>query len=194
MSANGDIFGVNVTTRLRQLAAQWIALWPATRRPTQEDLQAQELARNKIWGNAIDDMILREIALAGSQQGGGVAITSVAAVPLSAGMPVYIDRGTFQAKPASAAVGFQSFVAGFAATSVGGGVAVQIVRSSLTMTEWNAICGVPFLQPGQGYYLGSAAGQITLAPPSARGQSLVSLGTAISSTTLVIDIAPPILL
>jgi hypothetical protein len=193
MSDIGNRLGQALQARPKQVTSAFTAVWPPTRKPgpTPVDYQALDLARQQAIGNAIDEAILQELAAAG---GASPPVTVVCAVPVKAGMPVYVDRSTFQLRPASAAVGFQAFVAGFAAADGATGVAIPILRDKVIMLAWDMIAGAPALQPGQSYYLGSAAGQITLVPPSASGQSLVPLGTALSSTTLVVDIGQPILL
>jgi hypothetical protein len=60
---------------------------------------------------------------------------------------------------------------------------------------WDAVTGqVGGLTAGLVYWLGLTAGALTTTPPSLPGQSVCSVGRAISSTTFVVSPQPPILL
>lgn len=67
---------------------------------------------------------------------------------------------------------------------------------TLPTAAWDAVTGGSGgLTPGARYYLDpSTLGGITTTPPSTSGQYLVVLGSAISTTTMLVNIEPPILL
>ena len=81
----------------------------------------------------------------------------------------------------------QSFVVGFADTTKGVGEVVKVLTTGLI-----AKAG---LSAGDQYFLSAAsAGAISATPPSTAGQYVVSVGEAASSSQLVIQLEPPILL
>jgi hypothetical protein len=66
---------------------------------------------------------------------------------------------------------------------------------TLTTSQWDAITGGSGgLVPAARYYLGSSLGSLTTTPPTASGQYLVVVGSAISATIFLLKPEPPILL
>ena len=65
----------------------------------------------------------------------------------------------------------------------------------LDQADWSMATGFPALNPGAIYFLSpEVPGQLTSTAPEASGQLVVSVGMAISSTKLSIEIQLPILL
>jgi hypothetical protein len=68
-------------------------------------------------------------------------------------------------------------------------------RIDLSTAEWDAVTGeIGGLFPTARYYLGLVPGTLTSAPPFAIGQSVCLIGKAFSPQSLIIELAPPILL
>lgn len=66
---------------------------------------------------------------------------------------------------------------------------------TLTTTQWDAVVTGESggLTPGSSYYASAAAaGKLVTAPPSATGSYIVLIGTALSATTLIINISAPV--
>lgn len=65
----------------------------------------------------------------------------------------------------------------------------------IELADWTSILGSQYLTPGSTYYLSpDAAGILTAIAPTSSGHYVVRVGRAASSTVLIIEIAPPILL
>ena len=125
-------------------------------------------------------------------------VTQTAAATLIAGNPVYqsaagtVNKGRANAAGTSRITGLTTTGIASAATGTvqSGGVL------ALTTAEWDAITG------GSGgltfntvYFLSAAtAGLLTSTAPSTVGQLIVEIGTALSTTEMLIDIKAPILL
>lgn len=119
------------------------------------------------------------------------------AVTVLAGTPVYVDApGRFKLADASAPQ--TSEVAGILhATTAAGALAAVLTQGpvALEAAQWDAICGtVGGLAPGSRYYLSVVAGKMSAAAPNASGDSVVLCIHAMSVTTAVVRIQPPILL
>jgi hypothetical protein len=75
-----------------------------------------------------------------------------------------------------------------------GGSGVVRVDGTLELADWTAATGAAALVSGSTYYLSATAGQMTTVAPTAIGQVVQAIGTALSATTLSIEIEHPILL
>jgi hypothetical protein len=79
-----------------------------------------------------------------------------------------------------------------AVTAVGASVPVQL-NGPLTLADWSAVTGTAFLNPRSAYFLAPAAnGMLTDTPNLASGVLIQQVGIALSSDTLLIDLAEPI--
>lgn len=68
-------------------------------------------------------------------------------------------------------------------------------RITLTPSDWDLITGESGgLFPGAIYYLALGAGMLTSSAPFLPGQAVVHIGKAFSPGSLIIEIAPPLLL
>jgi hypothetical protein len=119
--------------------------------------------------------------------------------PLVQGAPVYIS-GSGSVAPAQANGLATSGVLGIAnqiiAPSATGGVVVM-GPLVLTTAQWDAVVTGESggLTTGSLYFLDPvAAGKLTATAPSTPGQVVTLIGRAMSPTTLVITISPPVLL
>jgi hypothetical protein len=118
-------------------------------------------------------------------------------VPLVPGMPVTIvgDDLVMRAWAASTA-----FARVDGVIVIGNGLTLPVVmrkagRLNLTTAEWDARTGdVGGLVPPLTYYLGLTPGSLSLIPPSADGQSVAVIGKALTPTSLIIQLADPLLL
>ena len=120
--------------------------------------------------------------------------SAVATTALQPGQPVSINPTTGQAGLAGATSYATSFVTGLAASATSAGFVVNLITDSLTLQDWSAVTGTPSLYRGQPYFLGSAPGTLSLIAPTARGQSCVVVGLAVSSIQMLICPTQPILL
>jgi hypothetical protein len=102
--------------------------------------------------------------------------------------------------PAEANAVGTTFVMGLVqATSIAGSASGNIQVNgilTLTTTQWNTAFGTASgLTPGTTYFLSATtAGLGTATAPSTTGQYVTRLGIALSTTELLINISPPILL
>jgi len=134
------------------------------------------------------------------------------------GQPVYIkNNGHIGLAKADALL--TSKVVGFAIADTSIGFSCEYTENNLTLSNWSAIAGISYLIVGdvpdislltdfglltEGisslsinnyYYLSpDIAGNITNIAPTSTGQYVVSIGEAVSTTTLEIEIEKPILL
>jgi hypothetical protein len=109
------------------------------------------------------------------------------------GTPVYVDSsGDMHAANASAAATASVFglLLQSTATAVSGAVQFDC-GVTLTTSQWNAVTGGSGgLTAGSWYFLSTTTGQITATAPSTTGQLVVTLGLAIGTTTLVLNVQP----
>jgi hypothetical protein len=128
-----------------------------------------------------------------------VALTSgegVASTP--AGAAVYISAaGTFKLAQANGIT--NGSIVGLAIATIAAGASGNIATSgteTLTTAQWDAVTGqTGGLTPGSAYYLDPAtAGALTSTNPSTVGQVSVTVGRALSTTQMSLNIGSPILL
>lgn len=138
-----------------------------------------------------------DAAVAGGDQ---IILTNDEASAVVIGAPVYIDANDgFKKAQANAAA--TTKVRGLVAkapniaNATTGPVQTNGVLTATT-AQWDAVAGTTGgLTAGTTYYLDPAtAGKITPSAPSTVGQYVVTIGVAISTTELSIEIAQPILL
>ena len=110
------------------------------------------------------------------------------------GQPVYIKaNGHIGLAKADALL--TSKVVGFAVANAAIGFSCEYQRNLLTLTDWTNVIGTTNLTVNNIYYLSAAtAGIITSTSPTSGGQVVISLGEAISTTSLEINIEQTILL
>lgn len=114
-----------------------------------------------------------------------IALTATAAEPLQVGVPVYI-RLDGQAAMASRADALHAGVAGIVEADTLAGDPARI-RVTGTAPASGLIVG-------HAYYLGTAPGTLTDIAPTATGQFLTRIGTAVKTDALHLSIQPPILM
>jgi len=132
--------------------------------------------------------------------GGGVTarVTNGTASTIPAGSAVYIS-GSDTVSLAVASTFATSGVIGLATKAIAAGASEIITAAgfvTLSTGEWDAVTGqVGGLTINGLYFLSPfTAGYLTTVPPTTPGQCNVLIGRALSSTTLLVAIQPPILL
>jgi hypothetical protein len=125
---------------------------------------------------------------------GGSPLTIVAAVSVSAGQPIYVDPTSGQIKLASAAAFAASMVAGLAQSATLATFAAPVATTTLMLSDWTAAIGAATLTKGARYFLGANPGAMSTVAPTVPGQSVVSIGLALSTTQLEISPTAPVLL
>ena len=84
---------------------------------------------------------------------------------------------------------------GIAKTQAAVGVALDIVTDGvLEIEDWTNTIGTANLTPNASYWLSTTAGRLTTTPPSTAGQIVQYVGRALSTTQLIIEIDPAVLL
>lgn len=125
--------------------------------------------------------------------------TNANASPIVIGTAVYISASDTVNKARANAVGTVGVIGLVADASIAsgsaGGVQVGGILAATT-GEWDAVTGGSGgLTPGAIYYLSAAtAGMITSTAPSSAGEYVVQIGTATSTTEMMINIERRILL
>ena len=120
-------------------------------------------------------------------------VAAVAATALQTGQVVYLNNGG-QFALASCSSLATSFASGLVMLTTAQGFVANLTRDVLTMGDWSAVAGVPYLIPGQRYCLAIAPGSISLSAPQTSGQVVVPLGQALSATQFLFRPNQPILL
>ena len=110
---------------------------------------------------------------------------ALAGEDMKKGQPLYIDPGTQSARLATATVWAKAAVIGLCDVDTLAGFITQIAAVKVVLADWTLILGSASLTVGALYFLSPVAGQITLQQMTT-GQTLVSIGTAVSATTLII--------
>jgi hypothetical protein len=122
------------------------------------------------------------------------AAPNVDSAALAALAPVAVaPGGVGVVRAAAGAIG--TAAAGLCLASTAPGASATVVTSGpVTLADWTAVAGTVTLAARGYYFLGPAAGTLTTTPPTAPGQVVQGVGTAVSGTTLDLTIQPPILL
>lgn len=124
----------------------------------------------------------------------GVFTPAVAGGSARAGQPLYfkapavLDLAQAIDAPTGAAHPYQ--VAGLAAIDANGGEQVGLITDGqVSLSDWNFVTGTSQLTVGTRYYLSqAAAGMLSETCPSAAGTTVISVGQAISPSTLEVEI------
>jgi hypothetical protein len=190
MSATGDMIGTALVSG-RQAAQAAYAVATKGQKITPAMIAQQQLVVAKSDGAVIDSAI--QTAATGTVSG-VPPVSIVAAVNVAAGQPVYVDPTSGQLRLASAATFVASAVAGLAQSTTLATFASPLATTTLTLPDWTAVIGTALLAKGARYFLGVAPGTLSLVAPTTPGQSIVSVGIALSTTQLEIDPTPPLLL
>ena len=116
-----------------------------------------------------------------------VGFNATAFENVSEGDALYMRTSDGQVGKASAADGTveNAFVVGFANTTATANSTVKVIVIGIKTMSGLDAGDLYFLSP-------STAGSITLTPPSSAGQAVVRLGEAATTTSLAIQIEPPI--
>jgi len=114
-----------------------------------------------------------------------VALTATAAEPLLIGQPVYI-RLDGQAALASRADALHATVAGI--------VEADTIAGDPARVRMTGTAPASGLIIGHTYYLGTTPGTLTDIAPTAAGQFLTRIGTAVKTDAVYLSIQPPILM
>ena len=193
MSDAGDALGTAMNAGQAAACAAFASAHPPGSKPAPSpiDYRALTLAIDKAKGSAVETEIQSVVAGAVS---GVPLLTIVAAVSLSAGQPVYVDSTSGQLKLASAVALASSMVAGLIQSATLATFAAPLATTTLTLSDWTAIIGAASLTKGSRYFLDVTPGTLTTLAPATPGQSVVSVGIALSTTQLKIAPTPPILL
>lgn len=135
-------------------------------------------------------------AVAGGDQ---VNLTNGEASPIVIGSPVYVSAANTGRLAQANAAGTSKVRGLVAAVSITNAQAGPVTLNGVlvaTTGQWDAVTGGSGgLVPNTTYFLDPAtAGKITATPPATVGQLLVSIGTALSTTDLSVEIGAPILL
>ena len=109
----------------------------------------------------------------------------VSSTAMTAGIPVAVSRANGQLLPARADAKVFAFVAGVLREDVAAGFATIPSRGAVTLSDWTASTGSSALAAGQPYFL-DAAGGLTLSPDRSLVTCIARVGTATSTTTLVV--------
>lgn len=128
-----------------------------------------------------------------------VALDGVAAPPpsifymtanetINVGQPVYVSAAD-TVNLADADTLNTSHVLGLAVTDATANATVTVhTDGKVERSDWTAIAGTANLVAGAVYYLSTAAGQLTITPPTGDGDHVVRCGVAINTTTIDIEI------
>jgi hypothetical protein len=134
-----------------------------------------------LWVDAVQQ------ALQGNEQ-----LNLVAGQNLLAGQPFYMAYGAIWPAQANDETLADACGVTIADAEVNDGVAC-VTRGQVTRTDWSPVAGYIDLIPGATYYLHpTVAGTITTVAPILPGHFVVSLGKAVSPTTLDVNIEKPI--
>jgi len=111
---------------------------------------------------------------------------------ITQGMPCYVSAAGTVKKAQANASGTRLVLGLVADASIAaaatGNVATQ---GPLTVADWTAVTGAATLTAGSLYFLDPAtAGKLTAVAPTATGQFVVSVGVALDTTTMLVDINP----
>ena len=84
---------------------------------------------------------------------------------------------------------------GFVTAATAIGFVPELTNNKITLADWTAITGAVSLSVGVRYFADPATpGKMTTTPPTTVGSCITSVGIALSTTTLDIEISDPILL
>jgi hypothetical protein len=124
-----------------------------------------------------------------------VSVSAIFDSTAQKGMAVYVSSSG-HVDLAQADVESTSLVVGLAdEVVIASNSGAYLTDDQVSRPDWTAVTGSATLTAGATYYLSATtAGQLTTTPPSADGDSVVRVGTALSTTTMDIEVAQPVLL
>jgi len=113
---------------------------------------------------------------------------------VSAGLPLYVVSGTAHVALARHDTDSKSGAVGLAKADTATGFSCEYqTDGKFTLGDWTAVIGAASLSSGSLYFLGETGGLTTVAPITA-GYNVTEIGTAVSTTTLDLQVRRPILL
>lgn len=121
---------------------------------------------------------------------GSSTLSAVCSQAMLAGTAVFLDRATGQLSPADAGWKPSAFVVGLLAADTGLGLVGQAERAELTLPDWTATTGLPQLVAGADYFL-AVGGGLSAAPPASNACTVL-VGRALTASTMLVDVQPPI--
>ena len=135
-------------------------------------------------GDIIDVGAAKQVFTATNNNAGAVTI----------GQPVYVDgAGTVDLAQASTSTAAKVIGLVNDASVASAGSGVIITDGVLTSSDWTAVIGATDLTAGSVYFLdGATAGKLTTTPVTVTGNTLIRVGTALSTTEFEISIGEPI--
>jgi hypothetical protein len=121
------------------------------------------------------------------------ASSNADSVTLPAGSPVAAQPpGIARAKASDST---RSAVGLLASASLSGNPATVQTDGTLTLADWTAVLGTASLAPRQLYFVDPLnAGKLTAAVPTSAGQQIQSVGTGLTTDTMLISIRRPFLI
>jgi hypothetical protein len=121
-----------------------------------------------------------------------VPVSGIAGQAIFAGAVVRINKSTARVVLAQADHPNTAEPVGLARADAVNNGTVAIAQDRVTLPDWTAVTGVASLQPGHDYFLSTTTpGGLTATPPASTGQVSCWIGTAVSTTTLLISIQDP---
>jgi hypothetical protein len=152
---------------------------------------------NTLWDEVVDSGLNSDFS---DEAGGGLGgngsvstgvyitgLTATEAIAAQAPINIYYSGGQACMRNANAAAASQFPCHGFANAAVATGSSVPVYTDGY-------VAGLSGLTPGQDYYLGTGAGEISTVGATAAGCLYQRLGVALTTTTLEIDLMPAVLI
>jgi len=104
------------------------------------------------------------------------------------GQPIYISgNNTINLASATDTTTAQS-VGLVVIGATAGSTANILTEGSVNQADWTNVIGTTLLTPGSVYFLSTSAGQMVTAPPTGDGETVVTMGTAITTTKFDIEV------
>ncbi len=134
-------------------------------------------------------------SVSGGRTSGDAPVEAIFDSNTSAGMVVYVSSSGHvdlaQADAVSTATPIGLALTDVLATEIG----QYKPEGQVSLSDWTAIIGSTFLTAGAIYFLSeTTAGGMSTTPPNTGGETIVRIGRAITTTTIDIEIAQPVLL
>jgi hypothetical protein len=120
--------------------------------------------------------------------GGSSEFDAIAGETVFVGQPVYVvSNNTVNLADASDTTMAKAI--GFVTQSATANTAVVVQTDGLfELANWEAIIGAISLTPGSTYFLSTVTGQMSTTPPTGDGDTVVTMGTAVSTTKFDIEV------
>lgn len=111
------------------------------------------------------------------------------------GQPVYVSGSNSVDKAKADNITTAEAVGLVLTGATAGNTGIWIAEGSVTKLDWTTVTGTALLTPGSTYYLSETdAGQLSDTSPTTRGNYVVRVGKALSTTKMDIEIAVDLLL